>query len=206
MSTPVFSPRTSPCHGQRLSQAVLTRRSMCLVKRRHISHLCLDFRDPNLLAINQNTCSEGSLCQWLTFIPVISGPFVLPLESSVSFKINFFYCLCQAWVCKCGVRIKSPETHIERPKRHGFWHWSQVGFFLFVFFFLQQVGASKRQNQNGMWPCWRDIPLSTFLPNMQKKVFEDGEDHMWCNKTRRISLENGQGRKVVEERDSGGNK
>lgn len=120
---------------------------MCLVKRRHISHLCLDFRDPNLLAINQNTCSEGSLCQWLTFIPVISGPFVLPLESSVSFKINFFYCLCQAWVCKCGVRIKSPETHIERPKRHGFWHWSQVGFFLFFFFFcsrLMQVNGKTK--------------------------------------------------------------
>lgn len=46
---------------------------------------------PNLLGINQNTCSESTLCQWLTSCPngfLAVGLFVSPLESSVLFEIN----------------------------------------------------------------------------------------------------------------------
>lgn len=47
--------------------------------------------DPNLLGINQNTCSDSTLCQWLTLCSngfLAAGLFVSPLESSVLFEIN----------------------------------------------------------------------------------------------------------------------
>lgn len=47
--------------------------------------------DPNLLGINQNTCSESSPCQWLTLCPngfLSARFFVSPLESSVLFEIS----------------------------------------------------------------------------------------------------------------------
>lgn len=47
--------------------------------------------DPSLLGINQNTCSESTLSQWLTLCPDVflaARHFVSPLESSVSFEIN----------------------------------------------------------------------------------------------------------------------
>lgn len=47
--------------------------------------------DPNLLGINQNTCSESTLCQRLTLCPdgfLAARLFVSPLESSALFEIN----------------------------------------------------------------------------------------------------------------------
>lgn len=46
---------------------------------------------PSLSGINQNTCSESTLSQWLTSCPSVflaARRFVSPLESSVSFEIN----------------------------------------------------------------------------------------------------------------------
>ena len=47
--------------------------------------------DPNLLGINQNTCSESTQCQQLTLCHkgfLAARLFVSPLESSVLFEIN----------------------------------------------------------------------------------------------------------------------
>lgn len=63
--------------------------------------------DPNLLGINQNTCSESTLCQWLTLWPngfLAARLFVSPLESSVLFEINLTIV---------------PETDLGMQMQHG---------------------------------------------------------------------------------------
>lgn len=63
--------------------------------------------DPNLLGINQNTCSESTLCQWLTLCPngfLAARLFVSPLESSVLFEINL---------------TTVPETDLSMQMLHG---------------------------------------------------------------------------------------
>lgn len=63
--------------------------------------------DPNLLGINQNTCSESCLCQWLTLCPsgsLTARLFVSPLQPSVSFEINLMIV---------------PETDLRMQMTHG---------------------------------------------------------------------------------------
>ena len=64
----------------------------CVVWRGDVSPTYVRiWEDPNLLGINQNTCSESTLCQWLTLCPhgfLAARLFVSPLESSVLFEIN----------------------------------------------------------------------------------------------------------------------
>lgn len=63
--------------------------------------------DPNLLGINQNTCSDSTLCQWPTLCPngfLAARLFVSPLESSVSFEINLTFV---------------PETDLSMQILHG---------------------------------------------------------------------------------------
>lgn len=80
----------------------------CVVWRGDVSPTYVRIlEDPNLLGINQNTCSESTLCQWLTLCPngfLAAGLFVSPLESSVLFEINL---------------TTVPETDLSMQMLHG---------------------------------------------------------------------------------------
>lgn len=80
----------------------------CVVWRGNVSPTYVQIlEDPNLLGINQNTCSESCLCQWLTLCPsgsLTARLFVSPLQPSVSFEINLMIV---------------PETDLRMQMTHG---------------------------------------------------------------------------------------
>lgn len=71
--------------------------------------------DPNLLGINQNTCSESTRCQPLTLCSagfLAAGIFVSPLESSVSFEIT----LTIVPEIDLSMQMRQTEKQSERGK------------------------------------------------------------------------------------------
>lgn len=78
--------------------------------------------DPNLLGINQNTCSESTLCQWLTLCPggfLVARLFVSPLESSELFEINLTIVPETDLSMQMLHGVKSSKQHTDKEGKRG---------------------------------------------------------------------------------------